>query len=83
MCAQSGRLLDEASGNLDASGVVAAGRSDRGSRSERVELSQQLRGHLQIVGCEAFGESIVDRPDQVARLFAVVLSGTNAREGQG
>lgn len=39
-------LLDEACGDLDASDVVPAAGLDRGSRSQRVELPQQLRGRL-------------------------------------
>lgn len=39
-------LLDEACGDLDASDFVPAAGLNRGSRSQRVELPQQLRGCL-------------------------------------
>jgi hypothetical protein len=48
-----------------------------------MDLSQQLRGCLRIVSCEALGEAIVGRREQLAGPFAFALSRAKARQIQG
>src|SRR5690606_21522608 len=86
-------------GNLDASGVgrhmaqsVDARRGadcaivlidGRAGIACAIELSQRLRGRLEIRSFETFGEPIVDRREQLPHLFALALLGSAARQGHG